>query len=126
MTMTRLHPRFAALALAAAFAVSGATFAATGAPAFAADLAAAPAPKAHVRYADLNLRSDEGLRRLEARVRTAAERLCPGSRSTALRERREGLACRDAAIAGAAPQVRQAVAAFAAASPTAIALTLGR
>jgi len=124
--MIRLYPRFAALALAAAFAVSGATLAATGAPARAADLAAAPAPTAHVRYADLNLRSRDGLRRLEARVRTAAERLCPGSRATALAERREGLVCRDAAIADAAPQVRRAIADFGAAAPTAIALTLDR
>jgi len=124
--MARLYPRFAALALAAAFAVSGATLAATGAPAQAADLSAARAPTAHVRYADLNLRSAEGLRRLQARVRTAAERLCPGSRATALGERREGLVCRDAAIAGAAPQVRRAVAEYGAGAPTAIAFTLGR
>jgi len=124
--MTRFHPRLAALALAAAFAVSGAALAATGAPAQAADLAAAPPPTAHVRYADLNLRSEEGLRRLQARVRTAAERLCPGSRATALGERREGLVCRDAAIAGAAPQVRRAIADFGSAAPTAIAFTSGR
>jgi UrcA family protein len=108
--MNRLYPRFAALAFAASLAVTGGTLAATGAPAFAAELVVTgnPAPSTRVALGDLNLRSGAGLKRLEARVRTAAERLCIGTGTETLRARLDGLACRDAAISAAAPQIARA------------------
>ncbi|MBV8685360.1 MAG: UrcA family protein [Alphaproteobacteria bacterium] len=105
--MIRLYPRFAALALAAAFAVSGATLAATGAPAAAAEMVVTAQPTARVAYEDLDLRSPAGAARLDARVRAAAEKLCFGTGTVTLQARLEGFACRDAAIASAAPQVRR-------------------
>jgi UrcA family protein len=107
--MTRLYPRFAALALAASFAVTGATLASTGAPAYAADLVVSGAPTARVAYDDLNLRSPAGVKRLEHRVRAAAEHLCVVRGEGALRARLDALACRDSAVAAAAPQVRRAI-----------------
>jgi UrcA family protein len=124
--MTRLYPRFAALALAAAFAVTGATLASTGAPAYASDLVVSGAPTARVDYDDLNLRTEAGLKRLDTRIRSAAERLCVGRGVETLQVRLEGLACRDAAVAAAAPQVRRVVAGFGTASTSPIALSLGR
>jgi UrcA family protein len=114
--MTRLYPRFAALALVASFAVTGATLASTGAPASAAGRVVGGAPAARIAYDDLNLRSPAGVKRLEHRVRAAAEHLCVVRGEGALRARLDALACRDAAIAAAAPQVRRAVARAGAAS----------
>jgi UrcA family protein len=108
--MIRLYPRFAALALIASFAVTGATLASTGAPAFAADVVVSAPPSARVAYDDLNLRSPAGVKRLEHRVRAAAQHLCVVRGEGALRARLDALACRDAAVAVAAPQVRRAVA----------------
>jgi UrcA family protein len=108
--MTRLYPRFAALALVASFAVTGATLASTGAPAYAADLVVSAPPSARVAYDDLNLRNPAGVKRLERRVRAAAEHLCIVRGEGALRARLDALACRDAATAAAEPQVRRAVA----------------
>jgi UrcA family protein len=108
--MIRLYPRFAALALVASFAVTGATLASTGAPAYAADVVVSGAPVAHIAYDDLDLRNPAGVRRLERRVRAAAEHLCVVRGEGALRARLDALACRDSAIAVAAPQVRRAVA----------------
>jgi UrcA family protein len=126
--MTRLYPRLAALALAASLAVTGATLASTGAPAYGADLVVSGAPTARIAYDDLNLRSEAGVRRLETRVRAAAERVCDvdAPATSTLRDRLDSRACRDAAIAAAAPQVRRAVAGFGTGAPVAIALTLGR
>ena len=108
--MNRLYPRFAALALAASLAVTGGTLTATGAPAVAAELVVTgnPAPSARVSHADLNLRSEAGLKRLEARVRAAAAKLCIGTGTETLQSRLEGLACRDSVIAAAAPQIARA------------------
>ena len=110
--MNRLYPRFAALAFAASLAVTGGTLAATGAPAAAADLVVtgSTAPTARVSFDDLNLRSEAGLKRLDARIRAAADRLCIGTGTETLQARLEGLACRDAAIASAAPQIQRAAA----------------
>lgn len=125
--MIRLYPRFAALALAASFAVTGATLASTGAPAFAADLVVSGAPTARIVYADLNLAGDSGRKALDRRVRSAAERLCGTPGTQTLKARLDTLDCRDEAIAAAEPQVRRAVERFGAyAAATPIALTVGR
>jgi UrcA family protein len=118
--------KFAALAAAMALAVTGATIAATT-PAFGRDLVVSGAPTARVAYADLDLRSQAGVDRLEGRVRAAADRLCVGIGIETLAARLDGLTCRNAAIEAAAPQVRRAIEkqAFAqAASGGAITLTL--
>ncbi|HEY0413706.1 MAG TPA: UrcA family protein [Allosphingosinicella sp.] len=131
--MTRLyrsfHPQLAALAIAAALAVTGATLAATGAPAHAAGLVVTgnPAPTARIAYDDLDLRSPAGLARLQARIHAAADKLCVGAGVETLKDRLDGLACRDEAIASAAPQVRRAAGAVASAASNApIVLALGR
>lgn len=105
--MTRLYPRFAALALAASLAVVTGTLAATATPAYAAENGTRTAA-VRVAYDDLNLQSAAGLRRLDARVRAAAERLCNSSGAVALGEQVAAEACADAAIASAAPQVARA------------------
>ena len=108
--MIRIYPRFAVLAVAASLAVSLGTLAATATPAYAADAASTGARTAAVRvaYDDLNLQSAVGLRRLDARVRAAAERLCIPNGLTSLRERAAADACKDEALAAARPQVRRA------------------
>jgi UrcA family protein len=121
--MNRLYPRFAILAFAASLAVTGGTLTATGAPAAAAELVVTgkSVSAAQVAYDDLDLKNAAGLKRLDARVRAAAERLCIGAGTQTLQDRLEGLACRDAAIAAAAPQIRRA-----AAKPPAVAFAAGR
>ncbi|MEA3004298.1 MAG: hypothetical protein QOH81_3086 [Sphingomonadales bacterium] len=124
MTVTDL--KFAALATVMALAVTGATIAATT-PAFGHDLVVTGAPTARVTYADLDLRSQAGVARLESRVRGAADRLCVGIGIETLAARLDGLTCRDATIAAAAPQIRRAIenhAAARAAGGGAITLTL--
>ena len=107
--MKKIYPRFAALALAAAFAVSGGTLAATGAPAFAADLVVTGQPSARVAYADLDLSRAAGRERLEARIRSAAERLCSEPGTQTLQDRLASDACRAEVIASAEPQLRRAL-----------------
>ena len=126
--MIRIHTRFAALALATAFAVSGGTLAAIGAPAAAAEIVVTgtPAPAARVHYDDLNLRSAAGTKRLEARIRAAATRLCFDPGVTTLEAKLDAAACRDATIARAAPQVRRAAAGFGLALATPILVAPGR
>jgi UrcA family protein len=106
--MTRLYPRFAALAAAASLAVAVGTLAATATPAYAAEGTGARTASVRVAYDDLNLRSEAGLRRLDARIRTAAERLCGRPGTIPLREQRTAEACRDQAIAAATPQILRA------------------
>lgn len=102
--------KFAALATAMALAVTGATVAATT-PAFGAEMVVkgSNAPTARVSYADLDLRHQAGVARLERRVAAAADRLCIGVGIETLAARVDGFKCRDAAITAAAPQVRRAV-----------------
>jgi UrcA family protein len=102
--------KFAALATAMALAVTGATVAAIT-PAFGADLVVSgnTAPTARVSYADLDLRRAAGVAKLDQRVAAAADRLCVGIGIETLAARVDGLQCRDATIAAAAPQVRHAI-----------------
>jgi UrcA family protein len=102
--------KFAALAAAMAIAVTGATVAATS-PAFGAELVVTgnAVPTARVSYADLDLRRAAGITRLDQRVAAAAEQLCVGTGVETLKARIDGLQCRDATIAAAAPQVRHAI-----------------
>ena len=110
--MIAINLKFAGLAFAAALATSAATLVATGAPAHAAQpvVVEAPVRSATVSHADLNLAEASGVRRLNARVRSAAERLCsePGTKSVKVFA--EGKACLKLAIETAQPQVRQAIA----------------
>jgi UrcA family protein len=127
--MTRTDFKFAALAAIMALAVTGATFASTT-PAFGAELVVngTPAPTVRIGYADLDLHSAAGVARLERRVAAAADKLCIGVGEEALADRLAGIQCRDATIAAAAPQVRNAIdrVSTAQASPSrAITLTLG-
>ncbi|HEX4737635.1 MAG TPA: UrcA family protein [Allosphingosinicella sp.] len=126
--MTRTDFKFAALAAIMALAVTGATFAAAT-PASGAELVVnGTVPTARVHYADLDLRSQAGVARLEHRVAAAADRLCIGDGVESLADRLTGMQCRDAAIATAVPQVRSAIerASTAQASASrAITLTLG-
>ncbi|HEX2763338.1 MAG TPA: UrcA family protein [Allosphingosinicella sp.] len=126
--MARIYPRFAALALAAAFAVSGGTLAAFAAPAAAADIVVtgSPAPTAKVAYDDLDLGSAAGLNRLNARIRAAADRLCSDPGVKGLEAQLQAAACRDATIAAAAPQVARAIAQSGFASAAPIVLASGR
>jgi UrcA family protein len=96
--------KLSGLAFAALLAGSAAG---TGTPVHAAP---APAASAVVEYADLNLASDAGVRRLQARIRSAAERLCtePGTASVA--QFAVGKACIAATVEAAQPQVRLAIA----------------
>jgi UrcA family protein len=124
--MNKLDLKFAALATVMALAVTGATIAATT-PAFGHELVVTGAPTARVTYADLDLRSQAGVARLESRVRAAADRLCVGIGIETLAARLDSLTCRDATIAATAPQVRRAIetrAAALAVSGGAITLTL--
>jgi len=69
-------------------------------------------PTVHVSYADLNLASQAGVDRLEARVRRAATRLCidPGYQPLGLAM--AGMRCKAEAIEGASGQIEVAVARF--------------
>lgn len=126
--MTRTDFKFAVLASMMALAITGATFAAAT-PASSAELVVNGAvPTARVHYADLDLHSPAGVTRLERRVAAAADRLCIGIGVETLAARLDGMNCRDATIAAAAPQVRSAIerASMAQASASrAIILTLG-
>jgi UrcA family protein len=69
-------------------------------------------PVAYVQYRDINLGSAEGQRKLQARVRYAANNICIQNGITDLETRMSGLRCRDAAIANAAPQIARVVERF--------------
>jgi UrcA family protein len=93
-----------------------------------APLTVAAAPSARVSYAELNLASAAGRATLDARVRSAARRLClPHGTSDLVREA-AGRACLVEAIASARPQVARALAESASGSRLAAAdrtLTIG-
>jgi UrcA family protein len=112
--MHSLNLKFAGLGALAALAVATGTLAATSAPLHAAELVVtAKAPQARIAYGDLNLRSEAGVARLEARVRAAADRLCTGIGIEALAARVAEGRCRTATVAAAAPQVKKAIDSFA-------------
>lgn len=69
-------------------------------------------PTAVVSYRDLNLASDEGVDRLQARVRRAATRICVTPGFKPLPEQIAENGCRDEAVAGAQEQIQMAVANF--------------
>lgn len=89
----------------AAVALSASALSAIATPAFAAGL-----PTAEVRYADLNLRSPEGAKVLQARVEQAADKVCSTGGFVDLRTRMLEKACAKTAIAKAMPQVELALA----------------
>ena len=68
------------------------------------------APSARVSYADLNLQSEEGVDRLQARVRRAASGLCLNESREALELSLKRKGCYDFAIRGGYAQINQAVA----------------
>jgi UrcA family protein len=110
--MIMINVKFAGLAFAAALATSAATLIATGAPAAAATpivVEATPVPTARVAHDDLNLRTAAGVRRLQARVRRAAEQLCVEPHNKSLQVVAHGRACVRIAIDQAAPQVDKAI-----------------
>jgi UrcA family protein len=110
--MITINLKFAGLAFAAALATSAATLVATGAPAAAATpivVEATQVPTARVAHEDLNLRTAAGVRRLQARVRRAAEQLCIEPNSKSLQVVADGKACVRVAIEQASPQVDQAI-----------------
>jgi UrcA family protein len=110
--MLTLNLKFAGLALAAALATSAATLVATGAPAVAATpivVEGTQAPVARVAYDDVNLRSAAGVRKLQARVRRAAEQLCLEPNAKSLQVIADGKACVRVATEQAAPQIERAI-----------------
>lgn len=79
------------------------------APAFAAP---EPAPSIAVRYADLNLASEEGAAALDGRIQRAADRVCGRDADNRdLTTIAAANACRKKAIAGTATQVAEAISA---------------
>jgi UrcA family protein len=108
--MNSLNLKFVGLGALAALAVTTGTLAATSAPLHAAELVVtAKAPQARIAYDDLNLRSEAGVARLDARIRKAAGTLCSGVGVEALAARVAEAKCRTETIAGAAPQVKAAI-----------------
>ena len=112
--MNTLNLKFAALGALAAIAVTTGTLAATAAPLRAAELVVtARTPQARIAYDDLNLASQAGLARLEARVRAATERLCSVQGVSDLHTQAAARECRSEATAQAAAQVGRAIELFA-------------
>ena len=104
--------KIAALAFTAAFATTGVTLVATGAPAAAQTpivVEAVPTPSVRVSHADLNLLSAAGLHRLNARVRNAAEKLCLEPNTRQIETIVAGKSCVRIALDRAAPQIAQAI-----------------
>ncbi|MBB4633260.1 UrcA family protein [Sphingosinicella soli] len=65
---------------------------------------------AHVKFGDLNLASDAGVKQLHSRVNRAAKAMCFENGYLDLRRQSAGFACRDTAIRSAAPQITAAIA----------------
>ncbi len=89
----------------AAVALSASALSSIAAPAFAADL-----PTVEVRYADLDLKSADGAKSLQARVQRAAARVCGVQGVVDLRTRVDANKCATIAVAKAMPQVELALA----------------
>ncbi|WBX82994.1 UrcA family protein [Sphingosinicella microcystinivorans] len=66
-------------------------------------------PVAYVKYGDLNLATDAGVKTLHDRVRRAATAMCVERGIRDLRREMAGIACRNAAISSAAPQITAAI-----------------
>jgi UrcA family protein len=62
-------------------------------------------PSVVVKYADLSLESDAGVRELYRRITFAAQRVCPTPSIGELRLMRQAAECRDQAVARAIRQV---------------------
>lgn len=103
-TLEKLTSVVLAITLAASVTLAAATNPAVAAP-------LDPARSAVIDYDDLNLSSQTGVARLEARLRNAAERLCTYKGLKTPNMGAKERACIDQALADAEPQVRQAVAA---------------
>ena len=65
-----------------------------------------------VRYADLDLASDEGQQQLMTRVKQAVKKVCANPRAITLRERADQRRCEKAAAARALPRAKRAIAAY--------------
>lgn len=105
MTTTRL--KSASLALVTAFGVIGATLLPAGAPLHAREAASNSRAVAH---RDLDLATEGGKRKLDARVRRAASALCLDPRELSLRVKIARKACYNRAVTGAERSVATAVA----------------
>ncbi|MBL8646197.1 MAG: UrcA family protein [Sphingosinicella sp.] len=66
-------------------------------------------PVAHVKYGDLNLASDAGVKTLHGRVRRAANAMCFEGGRQDMRRDALSMECRNSAIASAAPQITAAI-----------------
>lgn len=66
-------------------------------------------PVAHVKYGDLNLATDAGVKTLHSRVRRAAHAMCFEGGRQDLRRDLLSMECRNGAIASAAPQITAAI-----------------
>lgn len=82
------------------------TLSIAGTASLAADTAAEPA-QVTVKYGDLDLQSEAGLRLLEKRVTRAAHSVCPNVRSREIQRKAAGKACVDQAVRQALGQVEQ-------------------
>ena len=58
----------------------------------------AEVPQITVRFADLNLNSEEGLQRLYSRIVVASDRVCAATGANQLAQKQAHRACREAAI----------------------------
>ena len=65
----------------------------------------ADAPSVTLRYAALDLTTQEGALRLEQRIRAAAERVCPSSDGRELERTAQARACQAHALARAVQQI---------------------
>lgn len=108
MIMNIFSLKLTGLAFAALLAGSAAGL---GGPAQAAGPAEpARAAAVAVDHADLNLGSNAGVRRLQARIRNAAERLCIEPGTISVQQQAASKACIAETMAAAQPQVRLAIA----------------
>lgn len=101
-------------AITAALAATAASFALTAAPALAEPLVVTAQrhddrPMRHVRFADLNLASEDGERALVRRVGGAVKQVCGEVRQVALYDGRRYVDCQAVAWNSAMPQVAAAV-----------------
>lgn len=65
-----------------------------------------------VRYADLDLASDEGQQQLMTRVKQAVKKVCANPRAITLKERADQRRCEKASTARALPKAERAIAAY--------------
>jgi UrcA family protein len=65
-----------------------------------------------VRYADLNLASDDGQQRFMTRVKSAVKKVCANPRAFTLKDRADLQRCEKEATAQAMPKAERAIAAY--------------